>query len=95
MFTGTVKVKLCEATDLRPTAFQERLGVFGSTEQSIDPYVSIDMDEVVFHRYENFKTLIHTTREYLQSHAFLFISSGLPPKRRLSSPYGMRFSNPK
>ncbi|RZF43080.1 hypothetical protein LSTR_LSTR001258 [Laodelphax striatellus] len=41
MFSGTVRVKLCEATGLRPTDFQTRLGLW----DHIDPYVAIDVDE--------------------------------------------------
>ncbi|XP_028033283.1 protein kinase C isoform X2 [Bombyx mandarina] len=47
MFSGTVRVKVCEATGLRPTDFQKRLNMaFGKPDdQPIDPYVSIDADE--------------------------------------------------
>lgn len=48
MFTGTIRIKICEACGLRPTDFQKRHTMgFGKTEadQSIDPYVSIDIDE--------------------------------------------------
>lgn len=47
MFTGTVRIKVCEATGLRPTDFQRRHTMnFGKPdEQLIDPYVSIDVDE--------------------------------------------------
>lgn len=47
MFTGTVRIKVCEATGLRPTDFQRRHNMtFGKPdEQLIDPYVSIDVDE--------------------------------------------------
>lgn len=47
MFSGTVRVKVCEATGLRPTDFQNRHKMtFGKPdEQPIDPYVSIDADE--------------------------------------------------
>lgn len=47
MFTGTIRMKICEATGLRPTDFQKRHNMtFGKPdEQSIDPYVSIDVDE--------------------------------------------------
>ena len=53
MFSGSVRITLCEAADLRPTAYQERvyLGGLGSTDQTIDPYVTIDLDEVNFHKY--------------------------------------------
>lgn len=47
MFTGTVRIKVCEATGLRPTDFQRRHNMtFGKPEeQLIDPYVTIDVDE--------------------------------------------------
>ncbi|XP_067012348.1 protein kinase C isoform X2 [Anabrus simplex] len=47
MFTGTVKVKICEACGLRPTEFSKRHNMtFGKPDdQPIDPYVSIDVDE--------------------------------------------------
>lgn len=46
-FTGTIRVKICEACGLRPTDFQKRHNMtFGKPdEQLIDPYVSIDVDE--------------------------------------------------
>lgn len=48
MFTGTIRIKICEASGLRPTDFQKRHTMgFGKAEadQTIDPYVSIDIDE--------------------------------------------------
>ncbi|KAJ6627596.1 Protein kinase C [Pseudolycoriella hygida] len=48
MFTGTIRVKICEACGLRPTDFQKRHTMnFGGRpeEQPIDPYVSLDVDE--------------------------------------------------
>uniref|UniRef100_A0A336LXQ1 protein kinase C n=1 Tax=Culicoides sonorensis TaxID=179676 RepID=A0A336LXQ1_CULSO len=50
MFTGTLRVKIHEAASLRPTDFQKRHNVtFGklgdATQQLLDPYVSIDVDE--------------------------------------------------
>ena len=53
MFTGTLKVKLVEAVELRPTDFQRRhnVGLAGKlVENTIDPYVFIDIDEVHVHR---------------------------------------------
>lgn len=47
MFTGTLRVRVCEACGLRPTDFQKRhpipFGKFG--EQLIDPYCQLDVDE--------------------------------------------------
>uniref|UniRef100_A0A1B6CGL1 Protein kinase C n=1 Tax=Clastoptera arizonana TaxID=38151 RepID=A0A1B6CGL1_9HEMI len=47
MFSGTIRVKICEACGLRPTDFQKRHNMtFGKPDdQPIDPYVSIDVDE--------------------------------------------------
>lgn len=47
MFTGTVRIKVCEATGLRPTDFTKRHNMsFGKEgEKLIDPYVLIDIDE--------------------------------------------------
>lgn len=47
MFTGTIRLKICEACGLRPTDFQRRHNMtFGKPdEQLIDPYVSVDVDE--------------------------------------------------
>ncbi|EDS38639.1 protein kinase C [Culex quinquefasciatus] len=48
MFTGTLRLKICEACGLRPTDFQTRhtmtFGRLGD-QQLIDPYVSIDVDQ--------------------------------------------------
>lgn len=51
MFTGTIRVKICEATDLRRTDCMSRhflvAGVGkGPQDQTLDPYVSLDVDEV-------------------------------------------------
>ncbi|KOB68195.1 Protein kinase C, partial [Operophtera brumata] len=47
MFSGTVRLRICEATGLRPTDFQKRHNMtFGKPDdQPIDPYVAIDADE--------------------------------------------------
>lgn len=47
MFTGTIRIKICEASGLRPTDFQKRHNMtFGKPdEQLIDPYVKIDVDD--------------------------------------------------
>ncbi|XP_074655655.1 calcium-independent protein kinase C-like isoform X2 [Tubulanus polymorphus] len=46
-FNGSVKVKICEAVDLRPTPFATRHAVGGSkNSQLLDPYISIDIDDV-------------------------------------------------
>ncbi|RZB77527.1 C2 domain containing protein [Asbolus verrucosus] len=47
MFTGTVRIKLCEAQGLRPTDCSKRHNMtFGKTDdQLMDPYVTIDVDD--------------------------------------------------
>lgn len=40
MFSGTVRIKLCEAQNLRPTDCSTRFGKAG-----MDPYVTIDVDD--------------------------------------------------
>ena len=48
VFNGSIKMKVCEAVDLKPTEFSLRLQM-GSTKekasQMIEPYVNIDVDE--------------------------------------------------
>ena len=43
VFTGTLKLRVVEATDLKPTDFAMRLGM-GSRRTTIDPYVSVGID---------------------------------------------------
>ncbi|OXA59697.1 Protein kinase C-like 1B [Folsomia candida] len=50
MFSGNLKLRIIEAVELKPTAFQGRLSTTFSENISIDPYVSIDLDEVTIHR---------------------------------------------
>lgn len=54
MFTGKFKIKICEAQDLRLTDCMTRFGVAGvgksQQDQSLDPYVTIEVDEVYFNR---------------------------------------------
>ncbi|KAL1513899.1 hypothetical protein ABEB36_003238 [Hypothenemus hampei] len=49
MFTGTVRVKICEAQGLRPTDCSKR-HTFGKTteEQPLDPYVTVDVADTRF-----------------------------------------------
>lgn len=48
-FNGTLKVKICEASDLRATDFATRHAVGpAKTVQLIDPYISIDVDDLNF-----------------------------------------------
>ncbi|ESO87648.1 hypothetical protein LOTGIDRAFT_127378 [Lottia gigantea] len=46
-FNGSIKIRVCEAVDLRPTDFATRhqMGP-NKAVQPIDPYISIDIDEV-------------------------------------------------
>lgn len=47
-FTGALNIRLIEAVDLKPTDYSMRHGnVLG---KSLDPYVSVDCDEVHMHR---------------------------------------------
>lgn len=48
MFTGTLRVKICEAKDLRPTDYQKRHELnFGKNndKKDLDPYVSLNVDD--------------------------------------------------
>lgn len=44
MFSGTFRLKICEATGLKPTDFQKRHLTFGGKPDLL-PYVVIDIDE--------------------------------------------------
>ncbi|KAK2708104.1 calcium-independent protein kinase C-like [Artemia franciscana] len=46
MFTGTIKLKVCEALDLQPTDYQKRLNVGLGNSISLDPYLTVDIDEL-------------------------------------------------
>lgn len=48
MFTGTLRVKICEASGLKPTDYQKRHELnFGKNndKKDLDPYVSLNVDE--------------------------------------------------
>ena len=45
LFTGALKITVCEATGLQPTATATRHNL-SKTTPMIDPFVSIDVDEV-------------------------------------------------
>jgi len=52
-FNGTMKLTIVEADDLRPTDFATRhqVGLIArSTPTVVDPYVSVDIDDVTFAR---------------------------------------------
>lgn len=46
-FNGTVKLKVIEAVDLRPTDFATRHSIGGNT-YLVDPYISLDIDDTPF-----------------------------------------------
>ncbi|XP_060520521.1 protein kinase C [Cylas formicarius] len=48
MFTGTVRVKICEAQGLRPTDCSKRHAFGKADEQLLDPYVTVDVDDAQF-----------------------------------------------
>lgn len=55
MFTGTLRVKICEANELRPTDYQKRHELnFGKNndKKDLDPYVSLNVDEKFIGKYE-------------------------------------------
>lgn len=47
-FNGSMKLKLCEAVDLKPTNFSTRFVQMGPSKTTpiLDPYINIDIDEV-------------------------------------------------
>lgn len=47
-FSGTLKLKVCEAMDLRPTEYATRHANVVGKQQTmlIDPYVAVDIDEI-------------------------------------------------
>lgn len=46
-FSGTLKLKICEAMDLRPTEYATRHANVGKQQTMlIDPYVAVDVDEI-------------------------------------------------
>lgn len=47
VFNGTVKVRVIEASDLKPTEWSTRLLSLKSQQSILDPYVSIDVDEYI------------------------------------------------
>lgn len=62
MFSGNLKLRIIEAVELKPTAFQGRLSTTFSENISIDPYVSIDLDEVTIHRLVTLLFCYHDNR---------------------------------
>lgn len=56
MFTGSLRVKICEASDLRPTDYQKRHELnFGKNndKRDLDPYVSLNVDEKFIGEYQS------------------------------------------
>jgi Ca2+-dependent lipid-binding protein len=70
MFTGTVRVKICEAQGLRPTDCSKRHNMtFGKAadDQLMDPYVTIDVDDThVAQTTTRQKTLDPVWNEYFE-----------------------------
>jgi hypothetical protein len=61
MFTGTLKLKVCEASGLRPTDYQKRHELnFGKNndKKDLDPYVSFNVDDKFIGEY-NYVTINH------------------------------------
>ena len=54
MFTGHLKVKICEAKDLQLTERMKRYvgvaGVKSQQELTLDPYVILEVDELQLHK---------------------------------------------
>ena len=88
-FNGSVKVKICEAIDLRPTDFSTRHQMMGSRSvQMIDPYIAIDIDETHVNRTtakpktnqptwnEEFTTEVHNGQNISLT---VFHSTAIPP----------------
>ena len=47
VFNGSIKLKICEAVDLKPTDFATRHSVgVNKSQAALDPYISVDVDEV-------------------------------------------------
>lgn len=51
-FNGSMKLKICEAVDLKPTDFSTRFVPMGPSKTApiLDPYINIDIDEVLVAR---------------------------------------------
>lgn len=45
VFNGTVKIRVLEAVELRPTEWSCRLSIAGQKITQLDPYVNVDVDE--------------------------------------------------
>lgn len=48
-FNGSMKLKICEAVDLRPTDYSARFSMGASkkeVEPALDPYIAFDVDEL-------------------------------------------------
>lgn len=61
MFSGTLRVKICEANGLRPTDYQKRFELNFSKnndKKDLDPYVSLNVDEKFIGELHRF--ILHT-----------------------------------
>ncbi|KAK3591279.1 hypothetical protein CHS0354_004327 [Potamilus streckersoni] len=45
-FNGTIKLKICEAVDLRPTDFSARFQMVKGVQNILDPYIAFDIDDI-------------------------------------------------
>ena len=48
VFNGLIKVRVCEAQDLRPTDYATRHAVVRPASQVLDPYVKLNVDDTCF-----------------------------------------------
>nr|XP_045622033.1 calcium-independent protein kinase C-like isoform X2 [Procambarus clarkii] len=83
MFTGNIRVKICEAADLRLTDCMTRyVGVAGvgkgPQDQTLDPYVSLDLDEVHWNKTQpRQKTLTPVWNEWFEHEVVGAVQLGL------------------
>ncbi|KAK8727177.1 hypothetical protein OTU49_009731 [Cherax quadricarinatus] len=83
MFTGNIRVKICEAADLRLTDCMTRyVGVAGvgkgQQDQTLDPYVSLDLDEVHWNKTQpKQKTLTPVWNEWFEHEVAGAVQLGL------------------
>lgn len=85
-FTGTLKLTIIEAIELKPTEYSTRHG--NVVSKSLDPYVSIDVDDIHIDRTstkqknfhpiwnENFCTEVHNAQSLLLT---VFHDAAIPP----------------
>lgn len=85
MFTGTIKIEICEAMGLRATDKQRK---FWQDEPILDPYVQLDVDENHLYRSSTKpktfdpvwnECFIHEVQEAVTLGFTVFHDSALPP----------------